>query len=629
MGAVLARNQSTLNIQLRFVLVVLITSFLCDLALNELLPTRSFQSQVLDAFLTGCFILAGLWIFGLRAILLLRKRVLDAEQALNSSNDGYWILDKKGTIVHVNDAYCELIGYSREQLLSMQIADLERRATQEQIQQQIGRILWSGDERFETQHRHANGTWIDLEITVTAIDNKHAVAYLRNITLKKAAEKKIQQLAYTDSITGLANRNYFDKYLAEIDPFEIDQGFAAVLLLDLDNFKLFNDTRGHAEGDKLLHQVASSFRGQLPAGNVAFRLGGDEFAIILKDLNKDMNKAADTAFEIAEKIRESIEDVITTGDIKFKLSASIGIAIGKIHQDTLENLLKKADIALYRAKGSGRNQCYLFKKHMQIELERKARLETDLQSAIAKYQFIPFLQPQYDDTQRVIGAEILLRWAHPELGFIRPVDFIPIAEDSRAIIEIGNWLLEYACQQILAWQSHPMTRDLQLAVNVSVVQFEHATFVNTIEKLLGKYTFDHKLLTLELTESVALSNIDKAIEKMNLLRQLGLSISLDDFGTGHSSLSNIRNLPLNQLKIDKSFINNMQKEPKDVAVARCIVSIGRELGMEVIAEGVETEYQRALLESLGCYLFQGFLYSPPVPLADFETIVHEANSQEA
>lgn len=615
--------------QIRFAIVVLVTSFICDVATMFVVPVTSLSSELLEALFTSLLTSVVLWFLGLRPIMQLKSRLVDAERAINSTDEGYWVLDLDGNFMHVNDAYCSMMGYSKAELLTMKISDLERRATQEQIKKQIRRIIWSGNQRFETQHRHADGSWVDLEITVTAIDKQHVVAFLRDITQKKLAEKRIQELAYSDNVTGLANRNYFEKYIAEIHAVSPTQSYTAVILLDLDNFKRLNDTRGHLEGDKVLRQMATLISSHIPAGNVAFRLGGDEFAIILNDLPRDGFRADTQALELAEKIRYAIEGVVTAGEFQFKLSVSIGIAISRIHQVSLENLLKKADIALYRAKEAGRNQCFLFKDQMQVALELKARLETELGNAIINDQLVPYLQPQFDRNRHVVGAEILLRWVHPELGFIRPIDFIPVAEDSGHIIPIGNWLIEYACQQLSLWKSNAITAHLQLAVNVSVVQFQHAKFIEHIENLLDQYQFERALLKLELTESIALSNIEAAIKKMTAIRKLGLSLSMDDFGTGHASLSNLRNLPINQLKVDKSFVNNIVNEPRDVAVARCIITVGTELGMEVIAEGVETEYQRALLESLGCHLFQGYLYSPAVPLSDFELIVQHASLTES
>ena len=609
------------HLQIRFAVLVIFTCFLGDRLAMEIIPGTSEWTETASALLTAGVVYLILWLLAMKPLNTIRERLLDAEQALNSTKEGYWVLDQWGNFIHVNDAYCEMMGYSKSQLLTMKISDLERRAKQERITEQIQRIINRGNEQFETQHRHANGSWIDLEITVTAVDKKHVVAFLRDITQRKLAEKKIRELAYTDNLTGLSNRNYFEKFIGEA---EVDARHnSAVILVDLDNFKLINDTRGHLEGDKLLRKVGNLIDKFVSPQISVFRLGGDEFAMVINGLPEEVQESEEHIFLLAENIRTSIEAVVVAGEIQFQISASIGIAVGQPTKIGFENILKRADIALYEAKEKGRNRCSIFKADMQSKLERQVRLEADLRLALNHNELIPYLQPQLDNHEKLVGAEVLLRWKHPKHGFVSPVEFIPIAEETGIIIAIGHWVIEYACQLLSNWQGNPSTNQLQLSINISVIQFEHPCFVESLELILSHYTFDRKLLKLELTESVALVDVNKAIERMNALKATGLSISMDDFGTGHASLNYLRQLPIDQLKIDRSFVIRMTEGPKDRGVVNCIISLGKELGMQVIAEGVETQEQKNMLEGLGCDLYQGYLYSPAVPLLEFQRMAEE------
>jgi diguanylate cyclase (GGDEF)-like protein/PAS domain S-box-containing protein len=617
----LKQKLSKKHLQIRFAVLVIFTCFLGDRLAMEIIPGTSEWTETASALLTAGVVYLILWLLAMKPLNTIRERLLDAEQALNSTKEGYWVLDQWGNFIHVNDAYCEMMGYSKSQLLTMKISDLERRAKQERITEQIQRIINRGNEQFETQHRHANGSWIDLEITVTAVDKKHVVAFLRDITQRKLAEKKIRELAYTDNLTGLSNRNYFEKFIGEA---EVDARHnSAVILVDLDNFKLINDTRGHLEGDKLLRKVGNLIDKFVSPQISVFRLGGDEFAMVINGLPEEVQESEEHIFLLAENIRTSIEAVVVAGEIQFQISASIGIAVGQPTKIGFENILKRADIALYEAKEKGRNRCSIFKADMQSKLERQVRLEADLRLALNHNELIPYLQPQLDNHEKLVGAEVLLRWKHPKHGFVSPVEFIPIAEETGIIIAIGHWVIEYACQLLTNWQGNPSTNQLQLSINISVIQFEHPCFVESLELILSHYTFDRKLLKLELTESVALVDVNKAIERMNALKATGLSISMDDFGTGHASLNYLRQLPIDQLKIDRSFVIRMTEGPKDRGVVNCIISLGKELGMQVIAEGVETQEQKNMLEGLGCDLYQGYLYSPAVPLLEFQRMAEE------
>ena len=620
---VLKKRLSKKYLQFRFAILVLLTCFIGDRLAMEIIPGYTDLAETYSALLTAVMVYFTLWILAMKPLQQMRERLVDADQALESTKEGYWVLDERGNFLHVNNAYCEMMGYSRNELLTMKISDLERRAKQERIVDQIQRIIHQGNEQFETQHRHANGSWVDLEITVTAIDKKHVVAFLRDITLRKMTEKRIQQLAFTDNLTGLSNRNYFEKFISET---QLEGQYnSGIILFDLDNFKVINDTRGHFEGDKLLRKVGVLIDKFVSTQISVFRLGGDEFAMVINGLPENIQEAEEQTWLMAQHIRSGIETILISGEVQFKVTASVGIAIGQIKTVGYENLLKKADIALYQAKQTGRNRCFMFKPEMQDKLEHQVKLEADLRKAINNNELIAYLQPQLDRNHKVIGAEVLLRWQHPQLGFISPAEFIPVAEETGIIISIGYWVIEYACQLLTNWKDSPVYSQIQLSINISVVQFENLHFVEKLEQILNHYSFDRRLLKLELTESVALVNFEKVIARMNALKATGLSISMDDFGTGHASLNYLRSLPIDQLKIDKSFVCRIMQGPKDKGVVNCIISLGKELEMEVIAEGVETEQQKNMLASLGCHLYQGFLFSPAVPLIEFQRIADQVN----
>ncbi len=548
-----------------------------------------------------------------------RRRAVNAERAIDSTNDGYWVIDAEGRFVEVNDAYCRMLGYSREQVMSMEIADFEAVANQAQIEVQIARILTKGHERFETRHRHSDGHWVDLEITVTGIDRRHLVAFLRDISARKAAQDRIKELAYFDSLTGLPNRRLLqDRIEQALIGSQRNRDCGAILFIDLDNFKVINDTRGHAEGDQLLISMAERLRRCLRSGDSVARLGGDEFVVLLEALSGHAPTAALQAEAIAEKCREALQEPYSLGGADFNTSASLGLVLFSGADVPFSELMKRADTAMYQAKAVGRNRVVAFEPDMAQQLTLRSQLEADLRRAQAGQELLLYAQPQFDTANRLIGAEILLRWQHPTLGILTPVHFIALAEETALILPIGAWVLSSACQLLARWQQHEATRGLHLAVNVSALQFSQPDFVAQLRRLLGEARFPPDLLQLELTESLVISQVQEVIQRMHAIRALGVQLSMDDFGTGQSSLSNLRRLPIQQLKIDQSFVRDLPGQPSDVAVVHAIITLADALGLEVIAEGVESEAQRAVLEANGCGYYQGYHFSPPVPLEEFE-----------
>ncbi len=402
-----------------------------------------------------------------------------------------------------------------------------------------------------------------------------------------------------------------------------NQIYCAVLLIDLDNFKVINDTKGHGIGDLLLIEMAKRLKACVRQGDTVARLGGDEFVIMLEMLHVEQEIAAVQAERVGEKIIQTLTQSYLLDGQEHHSSASIGINMFCGNHSTSEEVLKHADAAMYEAKQAGRNGLRFFDPRMQASLEARMSLESDLHHALERDQLQLYYQMQIDNTGGFLGAEVLLRWLHPQHGMISPAQFIPIAEETGLIVPIGEWILHTACLQLKKWENDPLSKDLQLAVNVSVRQFRHPDFVRKLSAILKQTGADALKLKLELTESLVMHNVRDTIEKMEELQLFGIRFSMDDFGTGYSSLSYLKRLPLSQLKIDQSFVRDLITDSCDAAIIQTIIGMANNLGLNVIAEGVETEEQCALLEHLGCFAYQGYLFSKPVPLLEFEALLNE------
>jgi diguanylate cyclase (GGDEF)-like protein len=395
----------------------------------------------------------------------------------------------------------------------------------------------------------------------------------------------------------------------------------ALLFVDLDNFKILNETAGHEVGDQLLVEVARRIGNCVRDGDTVARLGGDEFVALLEDLSGNRREAAAETNEVGERILSALAQPYTIAGRLHHSAASIGVTLFIDAVDSLDELLKQADIAMYQAKSAGRNTLRFFDPEMQGALAARAALESALRLAIRDRQFVLYYQPQVDGAGAIIAAEALLRWRHPERGLVPPGEFIPLAEETGLIVPIGQWVLEAACSQLERWAGDPRACELRLAVNVSARQFRQADFVDTVRQALESARAPAAKLKLELTESLIVDDIEGTIEKMRALKELGVGFSLDDFGTGYSSLSYLTRLPLDQVKIDQSFVRNLPDSANDAAVVQTIITLANSLGIAVIAEGVETEAQRQFLARHGCPTYQGFLFSKPVDVAQFERLL--------
>lgn len=445
----------------------------------------------------------------------------------------------------------------------------------------------------------------------------------KNIALRIALNidnKRVHQLAYYDVLTNLPNRRMLSNCLnLSFVKCQRTLTYGAVLFLDLNNFKSLNDTKGHIAGDELLRQVAQRLQAAISKKDTVARIGGDEFVILLDSLGRDKVTAINATYLTAEKLIHTISQPFQLKNFKYHTTPSIGICLFFGQELDEIEVLRRADLAMYQAKQAQNINCvqlYDEERHPAIEL--RATLENDLSFALSGQQFTLYYQLQVEQDQQPIGAEVLLRWDHPTLGFISPNEFISIAERSGVIVPIGNWVLMQACQQLKQWERSAMTDYLTLSVNVSALQFSQPDFTELVINAVQLSGCRPSLLKLELTESLIVNNVDDVVSKIHILKSIGIKFSLDDFGIGQSSLSVLRKLPLDEIKIDKSFIHEIQQNNYDKVIVQTIISMGHLLGCHVIAEGVEHASQKKLLDRLGCHAYQGFLFSRPLSLEVFE-----------
>ncbi|MDO8891555.1 MAG: EAL domain-containing protein [Sulfurimicrobium sp.] len=464
--------------------------------------------------------------------------------------------------------------------------------------------------------------WFELSVAKKAVPAGEMPRYIvlsRDITERKRAVDEIHSLAFYDPLTRLPNRRLLHDRLQQSQAASMrGEHNGALMFIDLDHFKTLNDTKGHGVGDLLLQKVAQRLQDGVRDGDTVARLGGDEFVVILESLSSDADEAAAQAGFVAEKLRSALEQPYQLKEHEYHSTPSIGVTLFQGHGERVEDLLKHADTALYQAKSAGRNTIRFFDPDMQAVLEARTEMIGNLRQALKHQQLRLFYQTQVDSAQRVIGAEALLRWETAEHGLISPAQFIPLAEETGLIVPIGLWVLKTACEQIRFWSGNPATRGLQLAVNVSACQFRQADFVEQVQQVINAAGIDPTCLKIELTESLVLDNMGDSIPKMQALKAIGIGLSMDDFGTGYSSLSYLKQLPLDQLKIDQSFVRDLVTDPNDAAIVQAIITMGQTFGLNVIAEGVETEAQRDFLAMHGCHAFQGYLFSKPVPIEQFD-----------
>jgi diguanylate cyclase (GGDEF)-like protein/PAS domain S-box-containing protein len=544
------------------------------------------------------------------------------------THEAILITDPNGNIIRVNQAFHDITGYASEEVLGKNPRILSSGRQDKAFyaamwQQLLETGAWSG----EIWDRRKSGQIYPKWLTITAVRNEQGqtteyVAIFSDITARKEAEEEIRNLAFYDALTRLPNRRLLlDRFRLALSVSARSHYYGAVLFLDMDKFKTLNDTLGHDYGDLLLIEVSKRIQLCVREMDTAARLGGDEFVVLIEEVSLNAEEASQKVALIAEKIRTALVEPYRLKGHEHHSSPSIGVCLYCGNKEPVEVLLKRADMAMYQAKDSGRNMVRFFDPAMQHAVETHAALEADLRRAIPNGELQLYYQIQVDSEHRPLGAEALVRWIHPKRGMVSPAQFIPIAEESSLIFDVGHWVLDVACRQLVLWSKREQTRDLVLAVNVSAQQFRKHDFVESAAAVVRAYQVDPACLKLELTESVILTDVTDIVTKMHALKALGFKLSLDDFGTGYSSLSYLKQLPLDQLKIDQSFIRDIATDQNDAIMVQTIIGMAQNFRLNVIAEGVETEAQLEFLRQNGCMAYQGYLFGKPMPIEGFELLL--------
>ncbi|MES2414153.1 MAG: EAL domain-containing protein [Pseudomonadota bacterium] len=531
-------------------------------------------------------------------------------------------------IVFVNDAFERHTGYSREEALGQTPRMLQGELTQRVPLERIRTaLMYQQPVRAELINYRKNGDmfWMELEIAPVDYFNRgltHWVAVARDITERKASEDKIERLAFFDALTQLPNRQLLMERLRKtLSNCEDSSTIGALMFIDLDNFKVLNDTMGHSRGDLLLLQAGLRLSTCTGPGDTVARLGGDEFVVMLEDLGEGLEEAATHTRAVGEKILAALSEPYDLAGHQHHGTCSIGITLFSKHEQSIGELLKQADLAMYQAKAAGRNGLCFFDPEMQALATANATLASELRQSLRRQDFVLHYQPQVG-RNGMFGVEALLRWQHPGRGLVFPDAFISQAEESGLILPLGEWVLETACAQLARWAQSPATAHLSIAVNVSARQFRHPDFVDMVMGHITRAGVPASRLKLELTESLLARDVEVTVARMGTLKKAGLTLSIDDFGMGYSALSYLKYLPLDQLKIDRTFVKDVLTDPNDAAIARTIIGLAQSIGLDVVAEGVETEAQRAWLEWSGCENYQGHLFCPALPVNELEEFMH-------
>jgi len=550
---------------------------------------------------------------------------------LKGSNDAPWDWDLVQGTIYYSPRWWEMLGRPVDEgttdptiWVSLLHAD-----DRERVPALVQAAIEDGRDAFEIEFRFVRPDGRDVDVLARGFilrdANGRAVRLSgTNLDLseRKRAAAEIQRLAFNDPLTGLPNRRrLLEKARAALKVSSRSRLHGALMFIDLDRFKELNDTRGHECGDHLMQQIAIRLRARARESDTVARLGGDEFVVLLEHLSADGREAAVAAERAAEKFLQALQEPFEVGAGSYHAAASIGVTLFGPTTRGVEDLLKEADLAMYRAKALGGQQVHFFDEGMQLDVERRVALEADLRLALERGELVLHYQVQVDDSHRPAGAEALVRWAHPQRGMVSPGAFIPLAERTGLILPLGRWVMQAACAQLARWAREPALQALTLSVNVSVHQLHSPGFVEEVMQALAQSGANPARLKLEVTESAMAQEIEQVISKMKQLKEHGVMFALDDFGTGYSSLSYLKRLPLDELKIDGSFVRDVISDPNDATLVRTIITLSREFRVTVIAEGVETVEQRRFLEDVGCTAFQGYLFGRPQPASLFEQSV--------
>jgi diguanylate cyclase (GGDEF)-like protein/PAS domain S-box-containing protein len=571
-----------------------------------------------------------------RAELALRSSSKFAGEIIENAGEGIIVYDRELRYVLWNRFMEDLTGLPADQVLGRPALDLFPHMREQRVETLLERALQGETVASpDVHHFYVPGT--DRRGWVSAVYRPHfdddgsiggVIALLRDVTEQKLAEQKAEYQAYHDALTGLANRRLFQEHLSlALALAQRRKHLLAVLFVDLDHFKLVNDSLGHVLADELLKEIAQRLRGVTREGDTVARVGGDEFSIVLHDLHDKADAA-----RFAQKILNTISAPIEVNGHRTYLTASIGITVYPDDGADADTLMKNADNAVHRAKFEGRNHYQMVTAELSRATQERMTLETAIHHAIERNEFELFYQPQVDlCSMKIVGAEALIRWRHPERGLITPSEFIGLAEERGFIVIIGDWVLRTACEHARRFRDNG--HDLRVSVNISARQFTEPSFVSTIEEVLLRSGLPAEALELEITERVAMENVDLTFTLLSRLRRIGVSIAIDDFGTGHSSLNYLKRFPIDVLKIDRDFVEDLPYGTEDAAIVTAIVGLAQGLALRVVAEGVETAEQLEFLRSIHCPEVQGYIFSYPLPLAQFEEIlergVEPAEGEEA
>ena len=560
-----------------------------------------------------------------------RGRALHVEsKVLESISDCFLSLDSGSRLIYLNDAGCLELGLDRRKAIGQDIFKIAPDFFSELMRSGFASAAVSPVATLFEAQDETLSQWYVLRC-FPRVDGMSV--YFLNITERlqsrmrlEEAQARNERLARYDTLTELPNRLLLQELLEKA----VSTGRrGALLLVDVDDFKTINDTQGHELGDLLLKKVAHRLSTCTQPGGTLARLGGDEFVLMLEGLSDDADAGRREANAVAKTILGAFETPLRCGSYESDSTVSVGIAFFRNASDSVDETLKRAELAMYAAKAQGRSSVCHFSPPMAVEVAARAALQADLRRALLNREFELYYQPLVNTEGRVVGAEALLRWIHPLRGFVPPNEFIPLAEKDGLIIELGRWVLSTACRQLALWKVHDNLGTMTVAVNVSMLQFRDSNFEHLVQEVLAETKADPQLLKLEITESSFMEKVEDTIKKIDALRSLGVGFSLDDFGTGYSSLSHLKRLALDQLKIDRSFVKDILTDQKTVSIVSTIITLGNNLNLTVIAEGVETEAQREFLEREGCDVYQGYLFSPAVPIREFEEFVIAAKRYEA
>ncbi|MGZ5052085.1 MAG: putative bifunctional diguanylate cyclase/phosphodiesterase [Methylobacter sp.] len=539
------------------------------------------------------------------------------------SSDAMLIADAHCKILHVNQAFVAITGYSREEAIGRTPELLSPGMHSDAFYDQLWDSLnqkgcWHG----ELVNRHKDGHMFSIWQRINVIEDAdrqvlYYISVFSDISIIKNTERKLWQMAHLDALCGLANRALFEQRLLQaVFAAKRSGQFGAVLFLDLDDFKKINDCLGHRSGDLLLQLVAKRLQSHLRTEDTVARLGGDEFVILLSGLTHDQTDAERIAGGVAQKVLDTLHRTYLIDGRELQISASLGITLfSDTFDKNAEQLLRQADIAMYAAKAEGKSIYCFYEPAMLEQANKRLSIETELRAALQLDQIVLFYQPQYDATQRLLGLEALVRWRHPDKGMITPADFLPVAEETGIIVELGERILLLACRQLAVWRAQGFGVP-HLSVNISSMQFNQANFVESVISALESAGIEPSSLMLEITESLIIKDVGDVIEKMHRLKRHGIRFAIDDFGTGYSSLAYLQRLPIDQLKIDRSFVQYIIHNDNDAAIVNAIIAMADSLKLDIIAEGVETLEQVDYLAGCGCNAFQGYWFSRPLSGTD-------------